>query len=900
LKSNSPAAIEWSAIQAKVRATPETYYHDYDAKELVLRRVKVNEDLVAQGLQPKAAVVLDPKADERIPISGDATNEMIDAHISRNGDRVSNTKTLQAANGYASNMDPKAFYPLPVNPKDYPFFAFVTDPTITGTGHVSMIYGATENELDSIISKIRTTTPEFEVSPKNTQLKTLTKAEVERFHKSIGDFSRDDTISENYINTALFRSGASSNFVPPTNPTRIADDILQWHLEKDRQLARYAVTTKYSKEFAELKSQGESYTNLATSKLNQASLTRYVEGQVHNPYTDYIKTALDITNLNEAPVWTAVNNFLDTKFSQVWQNVSKIWKDSSSPESADMVNKIFEGVGIKSAYYDAALSAHSNHIAPRGDLVKFVSRMNAILSSLQLRMDPMNAFNNTVGSAVLTGGELGSVAAAIGKGDISRFGALASIKVPGTGDSILAPSKLYTQAVQNFFTNPAAKEFADKNGFMTRHVMEFNSILENSALTGNESVRDLGSKLDTAYAKFMQIADTGEKWTGNRLAEGFNRFISADIMRQITDVAVSQELLSKENALAYINTFVNRTQGNYLASQRPLMFQGAVGQAMGLFQTYQFNMAQQLLRHVSEGAAKDAALTLGIQSTVYGMHGLPGFDAINAHIVGTMSGNQNHRDLYDATYGIAGKESGDWLMYGMASNVLGFLSPNLKMNMYSRGDINPRFYSIVPTSISDLPIISASAKLFSSMKDSVSKIAAGADVWPTILQGIEHSGVSRPLAGLAQTLEAAGNPMMQSYSTSTKGNVIAANDLFSLANLTRIAGAKPLDEAIAVDSAYRLDAYKNKDVDKRNALGEAIKTTVIGGNIPTRDQITKFAASYARAGGKQEGFNQFFLNTIKSANTSQANKIAEHLKDPTAQSMQTLMGGYELKDFSNQ
>jgi hypothetical protein len=367
LKSNSPAAIEWSAIQAKVRATPETYYHDYDAKELVLRRVKVNEDLVAQGLQPKAAVVLDPKADERIPISGDATNEMIDAHISRNGDRVSNTKTLQAANGYASNMDPKAFYPLPVNPKDYPFFAFVTDPTITGTGHVSMIYGATENELDSIISKIRTTTPEFEVSPKNTQLKTLTKAEVERFHKSIGDFSRDDTISENYINTALFRSGASSNFVPPTNPTRIADDILQWHLEKDRQLARYAVTTKYSKEFAELKSQGESYTNLATSKLNQASLTRYVEGQVHNPYTDYIKTALDITNLNEAPVWTAVNNFLDTKFSQVWQNVSKIWKDSSSPESADMVNKIFEGVGIKSAYYDAALSAHSNHIAPRGD-----------------------------------------------------------------------------------------------------------------------------------------------------------------------------------------------------------------------------------------------------------------------------------------------------------------------------------------------------------------------------------------------------------------------------------------------------------------------------------------------------------------------------------------------------
>lgn len=889
LKTNAPAALEFEAAMNLARKTPEKYYLNPDASELVLRRVLVNEQNEAEGKALQNFKVLDQNAAERIPINDSDTYAALKAHMDRNAVRVSKSKTLSGANGYSNTLDSNALYPPPVDLRKFPHFAFVVDDTVTGAGHTSMIYAATPSELDNLISKVRSSPDKLSV---------VTKGEAERFHKAMGDYARDETISENSIDVALHRAGVSSSYVPKTDPTKIADSLLDWHLEKDRQLARYAVSTKYSPEFAELKNLGESATNLATSRPGYASTSAYIEGKVANPFQDYIKMALDIPSADQAPLWTAANSFVDRKFSEVYRAVKDAWGDTKSIADADKVNQIFQDKGLKTAYYDAALVAHSNHTAPQGDLQKFVSRANAMLATALLRMDPLNAFNNTVGSTILTGGELKSLLAKIEAGDVSA-GALARITVPGSGDSILAPTKLYARAITNFFQSPADRQWAVENGFASRHLMDYQGIIDDLALTGVESVKDLESKASLAYAKFMKFGDLAEKWTGNKAAEEFNRFVSANIMKQITDVAVSQGVLEEKNALSYINTFVNRTQGNYQASQKPLLFQGAVGSAVGLFQTYQFNLAQQLLRHVAEGASKDAAITLGLQSSVYGLHGLPGFDQINAHIIGTMSGNKDHKDLYDATYGLAGKNVGDWLMYGMASNVFGLFHPDLKMNLYTRGDINPRYTSIIPTSLPDVPIVSATAKLFSSLKEGITKSAAGGDTWTSMMQAIEHAGINRPLAGLATSLEALGNPGMQSYSTSTKGNVVVANDLMSLANLTRIAGGKPLDEAIALDAGYRLDAYKKQDTMVRNALGETIKSTVIAGGTPSEDQINTFAAAYAKGGGKQQEFNQFMIDTMKKANTSQVNEIVRHLKNPQAQSMQAIMGGYELGDFSN-
>jgi hypothetical protein len=387
--------------------------------------------------------------------------------------------------------------------------------------------------------------------------------------------------------------------------------------------------------------------------------------------------------------------------------------------------------------------------------------------------------------------------------------------------------------------------------------------------------------MNSAFSKAKQLGDAGEKITGNKLAEEFNRFVAADVMKQISDLGIKAGLIDGQIQKSYINTFVNRTQGNVLASQRPLMFQGAVGQAVSLFQTYQFNMIQQMLRYVAEGSKKDVATLLGMQGTIYGMNGLPAFNFINQHIVGTASGNQQHKDLYSATYGAAGKEMGDWLLYGMASNLL-------HTNLYTRGDINPRHVTIIPTNPADVPVVGAISNFLGNLKETATKLGDGGNVWQTLLQGIEHNGISRPLAGLAQTLQAADGG--QVMATSKKGNISGANDLLHLSTLARLAGGKPLQEAITNDAVYRVSAYEAADSERRKEITEAIKTTLIKGESPSSEQMNGFIEAYVAAGGKQKGFNQEIMNLYKAANTTQAEKIMKDMKSPYSQYMQQIMG----------
>lgn len=117
-----------------------------------------------------------------------------------------------------------------------------------------------------------------------------------------------------------------------------------------------------------------------------------------------------------------------------------------------------------------------------------------------------------------------------------------------------------------------------------------------------------------------------------------------------------------------------------------------------------------MFRYVAEGSKKDIGnaaglakrLSLALTACLLSRH-------INQHVVGTMSGNRNHVDMYDMTYGAAGKQVGDLLMYGLPSDLL-------RTNLYSRGDINPRSVTIVPTAIKDIPFVSAFSSMLSNVK----------------------------------------------------------------------------------------------------------------------------------------------------------------------------------------
>ena len=889
LASKPAAAIEFEVINRELALTAEKYVFVKDGSVYGLDAGPgmVSRKLMkaAQGMKDDLdelddlSVPLQKGAREWIPIKNEETADAIRAHTLVNGKRAVIAKDVAAANGKTNALDENTYYPIRPSPKDYPYVAFVKDDRVTGAGHTSMIHANSERELQELINRVP---PEYRV---------VTRTDAERFKQVTGEYDFARSLNENYIDSDLKRRGIAGSFLPKTDPQRIVDDILNHHMRQEDVTAMELVRLKYQKQFNYLEDQGSAYSRFEASKYG-ASIEK-VEKYEKNPYMSYLKTALDITKTTDHPMLFNFNKTLDEATSKVVSRVREMFGSVKSTEDLDKINGYLKEAGYNNAYYDAALNLYANHTAPKGELTKFIRGANAILSRFTLGLDPLNALNNVIGANVLRGTELKQVTRAIAEARPDLVGKLADlsrIAVPGAQqETILAPSKLMARAVKRYWDDlrapgsPLITEY-QQAGYIKTVQDQFRSMLDDFTLQGTESVADLNSRLQRGLEKGRAALDMGEKLTGNFHAEEFNRFVSADVMRQITDVAVEAGVLTKKEAGAYINTFVARVEGNFIASQRPLIFQGPIGQAVGLFQSYQFNLMQNLFRYIGEGRAKDIAMLMGLQGTFYGLNGLPAFQAINEHIIGTASGNPAHRDMYDAAYGIAGKTGGEFLLYGAPSTLL-------QANIYSRGDVNPRQWTILPTSLNQVPFIGAYTKFIGSMYEVAKNVNAGAGVWNSFLEGLEHNGISRPLAGVAQVARGATVGEGTVFSTSQKGTIMYQNDLASWASLVRVAGGKPMDEAIVNDAVFRIRAYSAVDRERKLRLAEAVKLETVMGQIPSEDQVAQWAERYAVLGGRSSEFNKWMMEQYKNANTPQSEVILRQLNNPMTQKLQVLMGG---------
>jgi hypothetical protein len=769
-----------------------------------------------------------------------------------------------------------------VDPNRFNHYAFVVDGAITGTGHVSMIHAASAQELEALAAKV----------PTEQGYKVIYKKQSEDFHKASKDYDYDLGINENYIDSALRRTGAAAPFQPMTDSKVLWEEVMRWRTNQATGLVNQMLEHKYSAEFSELRRQGELYdlAESSTKGWKGDALVKYTS----NPYTDYISTALYQDTSGTAPIWDAINRLAETSVSAGMSKLQDTWKKAISEQDLEQVNLHLESIGCK-AYTDAATYALANHTAPKPVLSSWVRNMNGILTTLMLRVDPMNAVTNGLGHSVLYGTELPELLKSLGEG--------AKLRVPGTTSDIISPAKLAAKAYGDLFAGRESAIYREAKALnlLPSYADQFAQVMEAATLKGTESVGELQGRLKVAFAATKDMMEktgnTLEKLSGNRFAEEMNRFVSAATAIRACDAAIAMGKLDPALKSSIVNTFVNRVEGITLAKQRPLVFRGPVGQAVGLFQTYQFNMLQQLFRHVGEGNTKATATLLGLQGSIFGLNGLPAFNAMNQYLVGNASGNIHHGDMVTATYDAAGKEAGDWLLYGGASNML--LHPDAKVNLYSRGDINPRQVTVIPTNIADVPIVGATGKFFGAMFDTVSQMDKGADKWNSFLQGVQHAGISRPLSGIAQVIAGMGSPNGQVVATDAGNNIVAQNDLFTAMTAARILGAKPLDEAIALDAFHRVSTYDAADRKRLESLGAGIKATTLGGGTVSSEQYAGFASEYAKVGGKQNNFSKYLARQVLESNKSKVNAQIDNANNPHSQYLQKVMGGYDMADFIN-
>jgi hypothetical protein len=392
--------------------------------------------------------------------------------------------------------------------------------------------------------------------------------------------------------------------------------------------------------------------------------------------------------------------------------------------------------------------------------------------------------------------------------------------------------------------------------------------------------------VQSQFDKFINFMSKPTDW-----AEHAQRFIAADVGRQIAEL---RGLVSgTPEYWSFINNFVQKINGTYVAAQRPTLFTGIAGQAVSVFQTYQFNLMQQFAKHLESGDRKTVAMMLGLQGTIYGASSLPAFKLINQHLIGEY--NRDNADLYSTAEKYLPDQVGKVLMYGLASNMLGAA-------LWSRGDVTPRTPTLIPVTPQDTVAVSMGLKAGNAFMDLLSATMgqfkdANPNFKVSVAEAIAHAGVNRPLSGLAEIALGAR--------TSKEGKLdvnLSQHDVLSWATAVRLLGAKPIDEAISMEAYQRQLQYRAAMREKTAAIGEALRSHAIGtGEIPP-DIIDKFAEAYTRVGGDIKDFRAAYLRALRDATVPRAQVLAEQMRNsPAAQNYQWALGadGKDLHQFLN-
>lgn len=873
IKESKASAAELGIVTNILRNDPGKFV--WEKEKLVLRELVSIKDPVRRA--EKAAALAAEGRRTSITIEDQFAREFLQQHTSMNATRVDKETVLINARGFTSNKDPAVVYAPPIDTNYFQHFAFVrpVDGKAFSTSEVAMVFGRNAEELQARMARID-----------RTQFDVITKADGERYFKAKGDYDFDSTINERNIDSSLRRSGALSNFFPETRAENLIEDYLRWHQNQATKLVRNAVESKYAQQFEEIRALGRSYVEDATSKFSGTLKT--AKSEINNPFDDYIKTALDVSKRSEYRLFSQANEFVDALGTRAYQILSDVtgkaqkgllpWKEA---------NEIAERHGIKGPYAGSEDYFLSNVPRDRNLIKEGVAKANTLLANLVLRFDFAQSLMNVVSTPLLLGTELASIRTLVAQ-DSEMAGVLrqlTNVAVPGTNGAQAVPStlKLLNTAVANFHGAKGAellKRYTD-NGDVKTNLALMHSAISDLALSPN--FKTFSDGVERATEKVATL-------TGNNWSEQFTRFVTADVMRQLTDPLVTKGLLDVKTQNSYISTFVNRVQGNYISSQRPVVFQGVLGGAIGLFQTYSFNLLQQLLRHVENKDKRAVATLFGMQAGLFGLNGTPLFDAVNTHILGNAAINDGHYDAYSIAPQLVGKEIGDWLMYGTVSAMPGF--GDSWPALYTRGDINPRHMTILPMTPGAIPAIDASIRVASNLIDMGGKLVGGADISQTLLQGLEHNGLNRPLAGIAQ--------MMNQQSTTSRGGLISGSSDFDLiANASRIAGAKPMDEAVALNNMYRLKAYQAADRERMEKLGERVKMSLTKNQVPDVEDVERFFSDYTSIGGRPENFNAALQRWMKDANVSVIEGMRARINSPQGQRLNEIMGGVPLEDFRN-
>ena len=846
----SETSVLFNAVISRIKSTSEWWRIDTEGKHIYRE--------FQDGARNTATEVL-LSADESA-----AAKTVYDYFVALKGvdaEYLKKSKGLDALTGNVKNAPYEdGIYIPPYDLGKTPYIVVVADPL----GAKAVLRGRTAEELQDKVRQVRSKFPDYRVYTSN---------DTDSFFKMRSEWEFEAAFSRSSVDTALRNDGVLRDLDVKAGWQEL-DNINQWLTRKEFSLVRRGISATYAQEFAEATALSKTLNPFHDTKLaaqGEAATPKQKLGD--DAFSTIIKTALNVRDPSAHPYWEYFNQGLNKLYAgtanALWDIGAKLRSGGMSVADA---NKILQERGV----HDAAFTDELWALATKPDFstaaLDAMARVRHLLNTVVLRLDFFNPIVQLVGMPIMLMPAIRDATSAI-----------------KSMDQEVPAYRMLATAVKNLFDKDMVDHFANR-GIVSKGVTQHAMMVDAAGLMfkaeSSARVLEQAGIVQSQFDKFINFMSKPTDW-----AEHAQRFIAADVGRQIAEL---RGLVSgTPEYWSFINNFVQKINGTYVAAQRPTLFTGIAGQAVSVFQTYQFNLMQQFAKHLENGDRKTVAMMLGLQGTIYGASSLPAFKLINQHLIGEY--NRDNADLYSTAEKYLPDQVGKVLMYGLASNMLGAA-------LWSRGDVTPRTPTLIPVTPQDTVAVSMGLKAGNAFMDLLSATMgqfkdANPNFGVSVAEAIAHAGVNRPLSGLAEIALGAR--------TSKEGKLdvnLSQHDVLSWATAVRLLGAKPIDEAISMEAYQRQLQYRAAMREKTAAIGEALRSHALGtGEIPP-DTIDKFAEAYTRVGGDIKDFRAAYLRALRDATVPRAQVLAEQMRNsPAAQNYQWALGadGKDLHQFLN-
>lgn len=584
-------------------------------------------------------------------------------------------------------------------------------------------------------------------------------------------------------------------------------------------------------------------------------------------------TLLGGSALGEYDGWKSVNRSFETGVKMATDSLQSIWNSTVSPLAKRTLGgkKTIEASALKDLDYETFVKQMEERGIPNPFAVFDEATAREKYNVARLEDAPdiskriVYASNALAATSLLRFGDLAQPLVNIMSMPIMTSLAVTS-KMPDTflgvqkATANVSGVQIMHEGIR--MTNSPLFELRNKKweelGYFSPEVSEVTNIqrasrkFEKGPTAAIESITsgDIENKIGKAFFNMMvKPAD---------YAETLTRKVAMN-----TGAALAKRLypeLDENGITIFARDFMDKAIGNFHAAQRPVFFQGTLGVAMGLFQTYMVTMAQNVYRHLELRDYKNLLKASLLQSTIFGAKSMPGYDQIS-QTIGEYYSDENF-DLTTGTYRATGDTLGDFILYGLPSN----LGPAF----YTRGDVDPRLPNLL-AGAENMVAVNFVSQVTQAMGTVAGALAQNNGQWGQALaQAISLQNMSRPLARTAE--------LATGFSITREGNTVQIpEEVWTPTGIiSRVLAMRPFEEAKLRETMHLNTFYGSVDREARQSVVNKLRTGLRNGTL-TEAEMAEYAEDYFRKGGSPSGWRNAVNTAIGKTETSGKEVLAEKL-----------------------